>query len=65
MTRRKKYIIISIIMMALFGIIFSIGIFGNPNFSIQDFCMNLASEIVGLVIALTIVEIYIQEKKKS
>lgn len=54
-----------IVIVVLFSITFYFGIFANPNFNIYDFCMNLSTEIVGLVIALALVDSYITAKKKS
>lgn len=65
MFKDKKLRIIFIVMLVIFGITFNLGVFGNPNFNIYDFFMNLSSEIIGLVIALVLVESYISEKKKS
>lgn len=65
MRQTKKLRILLIVMCVTFGITFSIGIFNNPNFNIYDFCMNLASEVLGMVITLVIVDTYIAEKKKA
>lgn len=64
MLKNKKIRILFIIMFIIFGIAFYFGVFANPNFNIHDFCMNLASEILGLVIAVVIVDTYVREKKK-
>lgn len=63
---RKSYIwvvILTCVMCSIFSITFTIGVFDNPNFTIQDFCMNLASELAGLVIALLVVDAYIRAKR--
>lgn len=60
-----KVRILYIIMVLIFSVTFSVGVFMNPNFNIYDFCMNLASEILGLAITLVIVETYIKEKAKK
>lgn len=65
MFKNKKLLIIYIIMCAIFAITFSIGIFGNPNFNIYDFCMNMSSEILGIVIAVCLIDVYINEKNKN
>lgn len=65
MKRKTKRLIVYLVMLAIFSVTFYVGVFHNPNFNIYDFCMNLASEILGLVIALTVVEAYIREKKKD
>ena len=55
-------------MTVIFSLTFSVGVFANPNFNIHEFCMNLSTEIVGMVIALVIVDRYvdyIKEKKES
>lgn len=54
-----------IIMCITFSITFYFGVFANPNFNIYDFCMNLSSEILGLVIALVLVHTYIKEKNNK
>lgn len=60
-----KVRILYLIMVSIFTVTFAVGVFMNPNFNLYDFCMNLASEILGLVITLVIVETYIKEKKKK
>lgn len=65
MFKNKKLRLLTFIMFIVFSITFSVGIFANPNFNIYDFCMNLSSEIIGLVIALVLVDSYISEKNKS
>jgi len=60
----KRFLIVSIIFFSVFSVTFSIGIFNNPNFNILDFCTNLASELLGLVIALVIVDSYISTKRE-
>lgn len=65
MFKDKKVRIFFIVMIVIFGITFNLGVFGNPNFNIYDFCMNLSSEIVGLAIALVLVESYVGKKKKK
>lgn len=64
MLKRKKTKILLIIMFIIFSITFYFGVFSNPKFNIYDFCMNLSSEILGLIIAVVIVDTYISEKKK-
>lgn len=64
MKANRRFIIISILMAAIFSISFSIGIFSNPNFDIHDFFMGLSTEILGTAIALIVVETYIREKQK-
>lgn len=64
MLEKKKTKILIIAMFIVFSITFYFGVFANPNFNIHDFCMNLASEILGLIIAIVIVDTYINEKKK-
>ncbi|MCP1103193.1 hypothetical protein M2454_002596 [Aequitasia blattaphilus] len=59
-----KVRILYTVMVTIFTVTFAVGVFMNPNFNIYDFCMNLASEILGLAIALVIVETYIKEKAK-
>lgn len=63
--KSKKVKILFIIIFIIFFVTFSVGVFSNPNFNVYDFCMNLASEILGLVIALVLVETYIKEKQKK
>ena len=52
-------------MFIVFSITFYFGVFANPNFNIHEFCMNLASEILGLVITVVIVDTYMEEKKSK
>ena len=65
MLENKRLRILTIIMVVVFSITFTFGVFGNPNFNIYDFCMNLASEIIGMVIALILVDAYVKEKQKK
>lgn len=64
MLKNKKIKILFIVIFVIFSVTFYCGVFANPNFNIYDFCMNLASEILGLVITLVIVESYVREKNK-
>lgn len=61
-SKRRLYYVI---MVVIFAVTFNIGVFQNPNFNLHDFCMNLASEILGLAIALVVVESYVREKQKD
>jgi len=65
MLKNKKLRILLVIMFITFSITFYFGVFANPNFNIYDFCMNLSSEILGLVIALILVDAYVREKNKK
>lgn len=65
MLKNKKLKVLLVIIIAIFSVTFYFGVFTNPNFNIYDFCMNLSSEILGLTIALVLVEAYIHEKKKT
>lgn len=65
MLKNKTLRNILIVMMVVFGVTFYFGIFANPKFNIYDFCMNLSSEILGLVIAVVIVDTYIAKKTES
>ncbi|MDR2932235.1 MAG: hypothetical protein LBV27_03920 [Oscillospiraceae bacterium] len=64
MAKNKKMRILYIIMVAIFSVTFYFGIIVNPNFNIYDFCMNLSSEVLGLVIAIVLVDTYVREKRK-
>lgn len=64
MSRKNKIRILIVAMFIVFSITFYFGVFANPNFNIHDFCMNLASEVLGLLITVVIVDTYIREKKK-
>lgn len=64
MFNKKKIKVLLVSMFIVFSITFYFGVFANPNFNIHDFCMNLASEILGLVITVVIVDTYTDEKKK-
>lgn len=65
MFKNRKVQILFAVMVLLFSITFGFGVFANPNFNVYDFCMNLSSEILGIVIALVLVETYINEKRKK
>lgn len=65
MLKNKKLRILLVIMFVTFSITFYFGVFANPNFNVYDFCMNLSSEILGLVIALILVDTYIREKNNK
>jgi len=65
MSKHKKriwYYAITIVYFAVFAVSFNVGVANNPNFNIHDFCMRLASELVGLIFAVVIVENYIRMK---
>lgn len=65
MSNRRKniwYYVITVIFCSVFIVSFNLGITHNPNFNIHDFCMGLASELVGLVFAVIIVDSYIKMK---
>lgn len=64
MKKNKRVVILGAILCVIFGITFSIGVFSNPNFNIYDFCMNLSSEIIGMLIVLLVVDSYVKEKTK-
>lgn len=65
MFHKKKIKILLVAMFIVFSITFYFGVFANPNFNIHEFCMNLASEILGLVITVVIVDTYMEEKKSK
>lgn len=65
MFHKKKIKILLVAMFIVFSITFYLGVFANPNFNIHEFCMNLASEILGLVITVVIVDTYMEEKKSK
>lgn len=65
MLKDKRFKVLFIVMCMIFSVTFYFGVFANPNFNIYDFCMNMASEILGLVIAVVIVDTYVLERKKS
>ena len=60
--RRIWYYAITIVYFTVFTVSFNVGIASNPNFNIHDFCMGLATELVGLIFAVVIVENYIRMK---
>lgn len=64
MFHKTKMKILFVAMLIIFSIPFYFGIFANPHFNIYDFCMNLTSEVLGLIIAVAIVDAYIREKNK-
>lgn len=64
MLQKKSLRILVIIMMLVFSVTFYFGVFANPNFNIHDFCMNLASEIIGIVITVVLIDTIIRKKKQ-
>ena len=65
MFHKKKIKILLVAMFIVFSVTFYFGVFANPNFNIHEFCMNLASEILGLVITVVIVDTYMEEKRSK
>ncbi len=61
--KHTRYIVTSAVFFALLTITFNIGVTNNPNFSIYDLGLNLASEILGLVFTLLIVDTYVSAKR--
>lgn len=57
-----KYFIWSVLFFSILWTTFYVGVIENPDFNIYDFCMGLASELVGAVIALLIIDVYIKTK---
>ena len=53
---------LSIVMALVFSFAFYFGIFTNPNFNIHDFCMNLAADIIWLVVTVILVDAIIKAK---
>jgi len=64
MLKNKKIRILFLVLCLIFSFTFYFGVFANPNFNINDFCMNLSSEIIGLVIVVVFVDKIIEGKKK-
>lgn len=64
MRKNKKVKILLLVMIVAFSVTFYFGIFANPNFNLNDFCLNLSSEVLGLLITVAIVDSYIREKTK-
>jgi len=60
--KSTRFYIITVVYMLVFYATFYIGVFGNPNFNIYDFFMNLASELVGIVFVVVIVDQYVSLK---
>lgn len=60
-----KYFVVSILFFAVIYTTLAIGILDNPNFSIYDFFLNLASELVGLFITVLIVDTYLRMKGQN
>lgn len=55
---KSKVIILGAIFSVIVGITFSIGIFANPDFQLNEFCINLSSEFIGWVLAVTLFQYY-------
>lgn len=60
-----KYFVFSILFFSVITITLSLGVWDNPNFSIHDFFLNLASELVGLFITVLIVDTYLRMKRQN
>ncbi len=54
-----------LVIVIVFSVTVAIGVFENPNFNIQDFCMNLALEFLGSLLTITVIEIYINARKEQ
>lgn len=65
MFQKKNMRILMIVMIVIFSVTFYFGVFANPNFNIHDFCMNLASEVLGIVITVVLIDTLISRKKKK
>ena len=65
MFKDKKFMILVIAIVVIFGVTFGLGIFANPHFDIYDFCMSLATEFIGLIIALVVVIGYLGYEKRK
>lgn len=65
MLKSRNTKILKVIIVLIFSITFYFGVFANPNFNIHDFCMNLSTEILGIVFALVIIESYVKAIEKD
>jgi hypothetical protein len=63
--KHLRYYIIYTIYVVVFGITFNIGVFYNPYFSLYDFFMSFASELLGITFTVVIVESYIRLKTEQ
>ncbi len=62
MKKKIKVIVLGTIFTVVVGGAFSLGIFNNPTFNINEFCANLSSEFIGWILAVTIFQYYVDEK---
>lgn len=65
MFKNWKVRILFFVLVGLFAVTFSLGIFLNPNFTVYDLFLGLSTEFIGLVVALVLVESYVSAKKKN
>ena len=65
MFQKKSMRILMLVMVLIFSVTFYFGVFANPNFNIYDFCMNLASEVLGIAITVIFIDTLISRKKKK
>lgn len=65
MLKGNRSRLLFVAMFIVFGVTFYLGVFANPTFTVHDFCMNLASEVLGLLIALILVDAYVRERTKE
>lgn len=59
---KKKIWILGLIFSVIVGVTFSLGIYKNPSFNINDFCNSLSSEFIGWILAVTVFQYYYDEK---
>lgn len=62
--KNKQIKILMLIICGVFAITFYFGIFANPNFNIYDFCLNLSTEIIGMLITVILVDRLIRIRSK-
>ena len=59
-----KYIILSILLFATISVVFQIAVTENPNFSIYDFCINMLSEIAGMIFTVVVFNEFITYRQR-
>lgn len=60
---RIRRVVLNVLLTLAFGFAFSYGIFSNTDFSLHDFALGLSTEFLGLVFTVTLLEMYLNEKR--
>ncbi len=60
----RRFLVMSIIYCSVFSVVFTLGISDNPQFNLYDLFLNLASELIALVITVFVVDTYIKMREE-